>query len=160
MDSSLKNDYSADITPPDVAVWTLNRVEESNCSKLVKREVHMSDKPEPDKPNLKGFDSLPFDKAEEVLTGILLESTSPREALRILKAIPDRKDVGVDLIFAESPSGGTVKVRLEEGQPDTASYRLKDVGVLHSDGRIVTRQMPNVLPDLQFDPRLDTNAKQ
>jgi len=117
----------------------------------------MSDKPEPDKPNLKGFDSLPFDKAEEVLTGILLESTSPREALRILKAIPDRKDVGVDLIFAESPSGGTVKVRLEEGQPDTESYRLKDVGVLYSD-RIVTRQMPNVLPDLQFDNG-DTNAK-
>jgi hypothetical protein len=109
----------------------------------------MSDKPETVNPN-RSFDTLSFKDAELKVTEILQQSASPQEALKILKAIPDRKDEGVDLVLAESPSG-TVKVRLEEGQPDTASYHRKDVGVLYSDGRIVTRQMPNVLPDLTID---------
>jgi hypothetical protein len=140
--------------PPDVAVWTLNRVEETNCRRLVKREVHMSDKSETVNPN-RSFDTLSFKDAELKVTEILQQSASYQEALKMLESIPDRKGVGVDLILTESilteSQSGTVKVSLEEGQPDAASYHRKDVGLLYSDGRIVTRQMPNVLPDLTID---------
>lgn len=110
----------------------------------------MSDKPVADRPNIKGFDSLSFKKAEEEVTKILQQSTSPQEALKILQSIQDDKQKGVNLVLDQFPSG-TVKVRLEERIEGAEFPDRKDIGVLYSDGRIVTRQMPNVLPDLQLD---------
>jgi hypothetical protein len=94
----------------------------------------------------KDIDEMRFDDvAGDAL--LALRTCSGEDALFVLRDMKrrDNLQVGPDLFLIDQ--GGSVKVRLEQGNPDSPGYRRLDIGLIRPDGSTQASPRPNLLLD-------------
>lgn len=91
------------------------------------------------------IDEMSFNDAEGLASHVL-KNCSGEDALLVLRDMQKRDQVqsGPDLFLIEL-QGGSTKVVLEQGNPDSLEYRRKDIGLIRADGSKQNNPLPNLL---------------